>query len=236
MPFEIQCALSPAEQELLFVLTHRVRVLTVQQVARTWRELSSPKPLRRLAESGLLIPFSTVAHPELPLERPVIAWHSGPPPDFAAASHELRSRWKQAAVRTPCLIASRAAGRSLGGHGGRFPRESEETHDIHLAAVFLRLMQASPEDAACWMHEDEIKKERDAKGGKLPDAVLCHTGKVIEFGGAYKKAKLEAFHNYCLLQGVEYQRQYYSEYQDLSRSIWLSQVKPLKSAKGRPVG
>ena len=34
---------------------------------------------------------------------------------------------------------------------------------------------------------------------KLPDAIIDAPGhsRVVEFGGAYSKAKLEAFHRYC---------------------------------------
>jgi hypothetical protein len=93
----------------------------------------------------------------------------------------------------------------FGGHGGRFPRESEETHDVHLAAVYLKLRATNPKAACSWIHEEEIKASRDERSGKLPDAVLKDSGKIIEFGGAYKKAKLLSFHEYCRAKGLEYE-------------------------------
>ncbi len=206
MPFEIEHSLGEAERALLQVLTHRVRVLTLRQIARTWASLQSRRQIHRLEERGLVVCFSPVIHPELSLDRPVASWRIGEEaPDFGAVSYALRSRWSQAGVSMPCVIASRAAGRMFGGHGGRFPRESEETHDVHLAAVYLRLLKADSELASSWIHEEEIKAERESRLGKLPDAVLGSTGKIIEFGGAYKKAKLVAFHEYCQAKCQEYE-------------------------------
>jgi hypothetical protein len=95
----------------------------------------------------------------------------------------------------------------FGGHGGRFPRESEETHDVHLAAVYLKYRIENPVAASRWMHEEEIRLTRNSRSGKLPDA-LIQGGRerhVVEFGGAYKKAKLIAFHDYCKAQGLSYE-------------------------------
>ena len=206
MPVEIEHSLGAAERGLLQVLTHRVRLLTLPQIARTWGALQTIKQLRRLEGRGLLVSFAAVIHPELSLQRPVASWRIGEQaPDFGAVSYALRSRWNQAGVSTPCVIASRAAGRMFGGHGGRFPRESEETHDVHLAGVYLRLLKADPRLASSWIHEEEIRAERESRRGKLPDAVLKSTGKIIEFGGAYKKAKLISFHEYCRASGQEYE-------------------------------
>jgi hypothetical protein len=203
MPFEVTCRLGDAERDLLSVLTHRVRVLSVPQIARTWPKVE-PR-LKRLEAEGLIVSFMTVAHPELPLVCPVAKWQRGAElPDFAKASHALRSRWTQAGIATKCVIASRAAGRMFGGHGGRYPRESEETHDIHLAAVYLRFRLLEPVLSTCWVHEEEIKKERRNRWGKLPDA-LVGKRRVVEFGGAYKKHKLIAFHRFCEASGLEYE-------------------------------
>jgi hypothetical protein len=206
MPFEIEHLLGEAERSLLVVLTHRVRVLSLPQIARTWTGLQTRRQLQRLEERGLVVCFAAVIHPELPLHQPVASWRIGEQtPDFGAASYALRSRWSQAGVSTLCVIASRAAGRMFGGHGGRFPRESEETHDVHLAAVYLRLLKADPKLASSWIHEEEIRAERETRRGKLPDAVLKATGKIIEFGGAYKKEKLISFHEYCRASRQEYE-------------------------------
>ncbi len=92
----------------------------------------------------------------------------------------------------------------FGGHGGRFPRESEETHDIHVSAIYLNLRLSAPALAVSWIHEEEIKRERKQSKGKLPDAIVSHR-KVIEFGGAYKKQKLIGFHRFCEANNFEYE-------------------------------
>jgi len=200
---EFNCLIGGNLRELLSVLTLRVRVLSVLQIARTWP--SAVTALGRLEREGMIYTFTVAVHPELELTNPVARWSKGDaPPNFAAASYALRARWNKPAITARCIIATRAAGRMFGGHGGRYPRESEETHDLHLAAVYLCYRATSPELAASWVHEEEIKRERKQRKGKLPDALISKT-KVIEFGGAYKKQKLMAFHKYCEAQGFEYE-------------------------------
>jgi DNA-binding Lrp family transcriptional regulator len=206
MPFEVNSLLSGDARELLNDLTQKVRVFSAAQIGRTWPGLDSANRLKRLEENGLIVVFRAMVHPELPLNQPVAVWAPGAAvPDFAEVSYKLRSRWVEAGVSTPCVIASRATGRMFGGHGGRYPRESEETHDVHLAAIYLKLRSKEPLLAATWIHEEEIKSSRESRSGKLPDAILQQSGKIVEFGGAYKKAKLLAFHEYCQAQGLEYE-------------------------------
>ena len=203
MPFEIEIVLQDDVRDILCVLTTKVRVLSVLQVARTW-----PKAIPRLSSletAGLLFSFTAVTHPELPMSHPVLCWTKGESlPDFGKVSYALRSRWRLPGVTTKCFIASCAAGRMFGGHGGRYPRESEETHDIHLAAVYLRFRELEPTVAKSWIYEAQIKNERKQRRGKLPDAIVEKT-RVIEFGGAYKKEKLAAFHKFCEAKGFDYE-------------------------------
>ncbi len=203
MPFEINCSISDEASELLSALTLRVRVFSIIQIARTWPKAIAS--LRRLEAHGLVYSFIAVAHAELLLIDPVIRWTTGDEvPKFGPASYQLRSRWKGSGTPVKCFIATRAAGRMFGGHGGRYPRESEETHDIHLAAVYLHFRLASPELAASWVHEEEIKRERKQRRGKLPDAFVGKN-RVVEFGGAYKKEKLMAFHKFCEARHYDYE-------------------------------
>ena len=203
MMSELSCCLDGDLLEVLAVLALRVRVLSVFQIARTWPNLVAA--LKRLEAQGFVFTFTAVAHPELPLVGPVVRWTRGNElPDFGRASYLLRSRWNRPGIPTKCVIASRTAGRMFGGHGGRYPRESEESHDIHVAAVYLRFRSTFPELAASWVHEEEIKAERKQRKGKLPDA-LIGKNRVIEFGGAYKKEKLMGFHKFCESRGFDYE-------------------------------
>jgi trehalose-6-phosphatase len=107
----------------------------------------------------------------------------------------------------PAVIATTTAARIFGGNGGRFPRDSEQTHDIHLSAVYLHYRQAKPKLAASWASEARIYETRDDKDQKLPDAMItvADSPRVVEFGGAYSKAKLEAFHGYCSVLELPYE-------------------------------
>ncbi len=203
MFFEVEIALDDEVREFLSALTTKVRVFSLVQIARTWPSVM-PR-LRRLEDAGLLISFLAVAHPELPLQSPVICWASGNKlPEFSRSSYALRSRWRLSAVPTKCFIASRAAGRMFGGSGGRYPRESEETHDLHLSAVYLRFGSTAPDLASSWVHEAQIKREQKQRRGKLPDAIV-NKRRVIEFGGAHKKPKLVSFHKFCEEKHFDYE-------------------------------
>jgi hypothetical protein len=206
--------LTTRDSEILDTLTQRVRVLTLDQVARTWwaavaqPEAGAQRRLRELERAGWVHNFTVVAHPEIPLLHPVASWHPGAvSPDFSTIAYELRSRWRLSVTPVNCVIASTKAGRHFGGHGGRFPRQTEQTHDIHLAAVYLHIRSATPHLARHWESEAEIVEQRGNVSEKLPDAILAlPTGKrVIEFGGAYAKEKLQAFHQYCAQNELPYE-------------------------------
>jgi hypothetical protein len=202
----LNLALSERDVDLIETLALKVRVLTVNQIARTWwcRAAQPTAAARhRLAElerAGFVVSFTAIAHPEIPLSCPVISWTPGlPAPNFGAASHRLKTRWSQPPTETRCVFVSPVTGRHFGGSGGRRPRESEETHDIHLAQVYLLLRLRDPEAAQNWVSEESVRAGRDRRDEKLPDAIVDTPGerRVVEFGGAYAKAKLEAFHRYC---------------------------------------
>ena len=193
------------DREIVESLVHRVRVFSTKQIARAWWNDAPERDILRrldaLSEAGLVTVYRALAHPELPLTGPVASWSPGQePPAFGELSYRLKARWSQPPISTQCVIATTLAGRSNGGFGGRFPRESEQTHDIHLAGVYLGIRSRRPEVIQFWRSEARILWERRGeKREKLPDAVLdLPTGPlVIEFGGAYSKPKLEAFHDYC---------------------------------------
>lgn len=208
--------LTPRDHELFDALTRRVRLLSLAQVARTWwPQASRPARaaetrLRALAEDGLIGLSRELAHPELDLETPVISWTPGEAePNFGSASFKLQSRWSSDPVRTLCVSATHLAARRFGGYGGRPSREIERTHDLHFSQVFLLYRSRHPELVPFWIFEEQIKAERSrrARGEKLPDAFLrLESGlRVIEFGGAYGKRKLQAFHHYCEEKSYPYE-------------------------------
>jgi len=206
--------LTARDREILQTLTHGVRVLTLGQIARTfWVGSNGGVATARarieiLRADGLVLVERAPAHPELPLEEPVIRWQpSEADPDYAAASYRLQSRWTGHPVMTTCISASRKAANRFGGHGGRLPREIERSHDIHLARVYLLYRLRSPELALGWIFEERLRGERKQRRERLPDALLRNgaSEKIIEFGGAYPKEKLRAFHRYCSDRELPYE-------------------------------
>lgn len=193
--------------EILATLARRVRVLSTAQVARTWWRASldaigdAQARLSVLAEAGCLELASLFARPELAVSAPLATWQPGLPcPDLGAVAYCLQSRWTEPARPTRCVVASNSTGTRYGGRGGRFPRGTEVTHDLHLARVYLLMREELPIRAASWEHEDVAPRlHHEAEGEKVPDAIVrdgLHRT-AIEWAGAYPKTKLLAFHAYC---------------------------------------
>lgn len=204
-------ALTKRDLDLLGTLLLRVRYLSLQQVARTWwGETKSPEKnancrLQRLESGGLIHRFSVVVHPEIVLEQPLFKWAPGKEaPDFGAIAYLLAGRWSENYAPTPAFIASEKAARLLGGTGGKTPRASEETHDLHLATVYLLFRSQNPKRARSWIHEDSARR---VSGEKVPDAYVgSGSGKVaIELAGKYPKEKLTEFHQYCVSRNLPYE-------------------------------
>ncbi len=141
-----------------------------------------------------------MAHPEIELDAPILCWRpADADPDFGAAAYRLKTRWTKAPITTPLVFATRSAMAMYGGYiGGRGPRPSEATHDIHLAQVYFRLTEANPKVARRWVSESEQYAEGDGRDERLPDALIRgrrgSPPHIVEFGGAYSKAKLIEFH------------------------------------------
>lgn len=190
--------------EILAPLTCKVRVLTLEQIARTY--FSSNKPndkaarnlITELEIAGFLKNYSAMVHPEIKLKAPLCRYSPGDPtPDFGPIASMTRGRWKQAPVSTEIVYATQYAKEVFGGYlGGKKPRPSETRHDIHVAQIFLQLAKQDPTFSNAWISEEQLLEEREAKQGRVPDVVLrLENPVIIEFGGAYPRAKLEAFHD-----------------------------------------
>ncbi len=183
------------------MLTTRVRVLSLDQIGRTWgRAHADPKGrarrlVERLARRGIAEPILLMARPEIVPSVPLATWQPGlPQPDMGAVAWKLQSRRRsQPASRTPCVVAT----------SRRPPRQTEVTHDLHLAAVFLLMSEELPTRASSWIFEDDL----DLSGEKQPDAVVVdgETRTVIECGGEYGRGRLEDDHVFFAGLGFGYE-------------------------------
>jgi len=185
-------------------------VVSVPLVASLWG--SSPayvsRRLRQLIAADLLLVARVPVHPLLPLSEPLIVWSPGDQePDAGRLSYRLQARWVHPPMPTTLYLASRRAGHLFGGRGGSFEYPLQATHDLHVAALYVRLAATSPEDLPRWRGEETLRIGR--KRGKVPDAVLVDSrGKperAIEFGGRYGPHRVRTFHRVCANQRLVYE-------------------------------
>lgn len=204
-------SLTTRDQAILETLLHKVRCLSIEQVARTWwpgtrhPEQNARRRLQRLEQAQLVHRFTIVCHSEIELSNPLLRWNpNDPEPDLGALSYRVQNRWRDEYRPIPAVIATEKASRLFGGSGGRYPRSSEETHDVHLASVYLFYMLTNPELANTWLHEDI---EETNPGEKVPDAIIYNDDSrtAVEFAGKYSKEKLLEFHEYCRTESLPYE-------------------------------
>jgi len=213
MPLEV--GLTKRDREILDTITVRVKLLSIPQIARTWwgksadPEGNARKRIRQLEDAGLLRAISIFAHPEILFAGPVATWTPGQPaPDAGEISYRLQSRWQLPYIPTSAVVATRKAANHFGGYGERLPRDAEQNHDLHLAGVYLKIREQDSARAKHWISEMHIKHSRpDALGEKLPDGMIRRgdNSQVIEFGGAYTKERVAAFHEFCERKHYQYE-------------------------------
>ncbi len=204
--------LTERDRDVLQALLIKVRLFSLRQITDGWwrGELANARRrLRRLAVNMLVTRVTVLAKPLPPLERPVAMWRSGQsPPRFGQVAYELKGRWTRPVRRCAAWIVTPRAANLLGGVASdRLKNPSQSSHDLGVAAVWLRFRQTAPAWAEAWQGEDLWADAR--RGEKLPDAfIVGHEGKpacVIEFGGSYDAIRVQAFHDDCANRGLPYQ-------------------------------
>jgi len=207
------------DREVIETVCLRVRLLTVEQVARTWwPEAKNAASLARrrlltLAEAGYLRAAERLARPELELSGPLAVWCPGDPlPSAATVSHQGRSRFRDPPRTQTVFWASPRTLRSFVGVEARAPRANEVTHDLHLAQVYLRYRTDRPQVAAAWRAEWMPRARQRSRTGRVaprpkPDAFAKTPdgGLVIEFIGHYTRQRIETLHMYCETRGYCYE-------------------------------
>jgi hypothetical protein len=205
--------LTRRDYEIVDGLGLRVRVFSQRQIADHWfggEVVNARRRLKRLSAAGLTKRLTVYARPLPPLVEPQAIWRPGEnAPDLGPVAYALHERWRLHPPRQCAVwIATERAAQLLGGmRRGELARPIQVSHDLGLAAVWLRLREVAPQLAASWQSEDSLAHTR--VGQKLPDAFIFDANEqvtwVIEFGGAYDRDRLQAFHADCLSRRIPYQ-------------------------------
>ncbi len=204
--------MTPRDKFLLAALVLKVRLFSLRQIAEQWWNgdlANTRRRLKHLAGNELIQQITVPVRTLPPVETPVFAWQpEQTPPDPSAVSYRLQVRWKGRAVRpVTAVVATAKAAQLFGGNGGgELKQPTQATHDLGVAAVWLRLLETNPNLANAWQGEDQLAHTR--VGEILPDAFIVDNGEiteVIEFGGAYNAERVEEFHLDCASRDLPYQ-------------------------------
>lgn len=214
---ETRAQLTDRDRDILGTLALKVRILTAEQAARTWwpeairSRAAAIRRLGQLVRSGHLKSVERLTRPECSLVEPLARWRPcRPSPPLTQISTCARARHRGQPALTRLYSASKGTSLGLAGVRIRPVRSSETSHDVHLAAVYLRYRLDQPRMAAKWVAEwtiPELLGPRRKPNDKIPDAALISGPRVtaIEFVGTYSTAKLEAFHAYCEARRYAYE-------------------------------
>ena len=128
-------------------------------------------------------------------------------------SYQLRKRWTEPVVPTTCYVATKKAARLYGGFSGGSRRDGllrhpfQATHDVHVSAIYLRLLKTEPDAAMRWIPEEKLELQNH--GGKLFDAVIVNASgvpdRVVEFGGGYRVTRVKILHGECARKALPYE-------------------------------
>ncbi|MBX3394332.1 MAG: hypothetical protein KF841_03090 [Phycisphaerae bacterium] len=205
------------DNQIIEALACCVRLFSLQQLAESWwRESAEPTvPARRrlsqLVSARWLSESHVHAGPLLNLSRPMQTWAPGElAPDCERIARALAQRWasSEPPERLTVFVATKIAHREFGGPPK--PKRLDAlyaTHDLNLATVYLHFRRHRPRDADAWVGEDLRPKAGFRM--KDPDAVLEYADGqpdlVIELGGKYSRADIQAFHDDCDRRGRRYE-------------------------------
>lgn len=199
--------------DIVETLTRRVRLLSIDQVARIWWPQARSRRvvrrrLRRLVAAGLIARTIANVHPLFDLRRPLATWSSGEEePDFVQVALQARTRWHSPSVPSELFYATRLAANLYGSSAGHLPELNHRDHDLLLGQVYLVFRKARPADARQWIGEDT----RPKAGYRIkdPDAFLVDDDgkllRVIESAGRYSTAQVASFHDHCVEYGLPYE-------------------------------
>ena len=194
--------LTDRDISILLALTGQVRQLTLSQLAIGWwsstltGQKNAAHRLSQLVRASLIIREEVLAHPILPLQRPVIEWIPGDPlPQFDIIAKRLQSRWCAHPHRTFVYLASPAAASLFGGVSfGKVHNSCQKTHDIHVGQIFLNYRNVISEHLPNWIGEDRCDRSdptrRTAKSGIEQAESDCGVPSDVVGGGSDRQLRV----------------------------------------------
>ncbi len=151
-----------------------------------------------------------MAHRPLKLTGPELSWRSGRSkgPELGRLAYRLKRRWREAVQPIDTVRATPLSHQLFGGYVRIGPlRRSETSHELSLAEVYLWYRKHNPELAGRWRPECELLATGYDLTSHLPDAVITGGADgqdlLVEFGGAYRKHKLQRLHKSYLNESYE---------------------------------
>lgn len=203
--------LSSTEIQILDALACRVRVLSLDQITRTWTTPGEGQVLHcveRLISFGLVkMEIWEVVVPDT-VQAPLFTWKlNAPEPDTWRISEAAKKRWHLQKSTVFAYQATELAGRLFGSRSGKKIRIIERQHDLLLGEVYVDYRRSFPELAERWYGEDFIPPA--PYGVKNPDAFLLdeklRPRRVVESAGAYSQKQVRSFHNHCQTNNLPYE-------------------------------
>ncbi len=191
-------SMTPEQSQVLELLAHWTRLLSVQQVSELFLDHKNPARsarslVKRLVQQGLVQERTLMARPSVSVE-PLLTFRKGDAePDFKALSRSCRSRWTEPAQAINVIQLSLTGAKAYGVLRSRTIRASEATHDLQMAQVTLSFYRSGL--VRKWIRDDVLAKNK--RWGVVPDAEAhFQSGErlVVECGGSYSAKKLAAFH------------------------------------------
>jgi len=191
------------QNPVIDALTQRVRVLTLDQIARLLQiEFDEAESLVQQLEHARWVSVEPHLVSKIgDAEKPLVAWKPGDsPPEFSAVAYRLRRRWSEV-QETQVVLPTAEACKRYGGTRIR-PRRAEWTHDLWMSSVYLAYQrQLAGQTALVWISGDMLRSDGQAYqfGGRVPDACLCDSQgtirRIVEGGGeGYSRSKLTGMH------------------------------------------
>lgn len=211
---------TPRDEDIMRVLSIKLRLLALPQIAAIWWTqtasglVATRRRLAALRDAGLIVMRYVHARPVPEITEPVFSWKPGqPPPDYGPLAWRLERRWTAAPRRTAVFLATRRGANQFGGRScGIVKQHFQASHDLGVAQMYMALRRLRPEAAARWIGEDLFSYLRQSRKSreKIPDAAIVDNKtkrieQILEFGGAYDAARLRRFHCDCSRREIPYE-------------------------------